>query len=78
MDTIKGITVKELKELCDKLVSEGFGDKQVMVSKDDEGNGYHMLYDPQVITDSGTLNKIKMYGLFDEWVDNPDDVIIFG
>ena len=79
MDTIKGITVKELKELCDELISGGFGNKQVMVSKDDEGNGYHVLYET-VVTDRDTLYKLKAYGLFDNWNSNidPDDVIILG
>ena len=38
------ITVKELMELCSEEISKGYGNRQIYISRDDEGNGYHGLY----------------------------------
>lgn len=40
----KPITVKQLLEYCKKQVKEGNGDRVIMISDDDEGNGYHYLW----------------------------------
>lgn len=41
---MKPITVKQLMMLCSKQVQKGNGDKVIMISNDDEGNGYHYLW----------------------------------
>ena len=41
---MKGLTIKQLKEACDKLIKEGKGDKHILISSDDEGNEYHELF----------------------------------
>ena len=41
---MKPITVKELYKLCEEEITEGNGDKVIMLSQDDEGNGYHYLW----------------------------------
>lgn len=38
------ITVKELLELCKQAVKEGHGAKHIVISDDNEGNGYHGLF----------------------------------
>ena len=38
------LTVKELKKLCEDQIKKGNGDKIIMISDDDEGNGYHYLW----------------------------------
>lgn len=38
------ITVKELYKDCEKQIKKGNGDKVIMISDDDEGNGYHYLW----------------------------------
>jgi hypothetical protein len=40
----KPITVRQLKTLCDKEILKGNGDRVIMISDDDEGNGYHYLW----------------------------------
>lgn len=37
-------TVKQLLELCREQVKMGNGDKTVLITCDDEGNGVHVLY----------------------------------
>ena len=39
------VTIKELLELCKEQIAKGNGDKIILLSNDDEGNGYHeMIY----------------------------------
>ena len=38
------MTVKELMIECDRLVKKGMGDRNILISNDDEGNGYHHLF----------------------------------
>ena len=38
------LTVKELADACNKQIAKGNGDRVIMISNDDEGNGYHYLW----------------------------------
>lgn len=40
----KPLTVKELAKLCQEEIKKGHGDCSIMISDDDEGNGYHYLW----------------------------------
>ena len=40
----KGITVKELYLMLAAQVTKGNGDKHILISDDDEGNGFHTLF----------------------------------
>lgn len=41
---MKPLTVKDLLEACVDEVERGNADKVIMISDDDEGNGYHYLW----------------------------------
>ena len=38
------IKVKELYKMCEEQINKGNGDKKVLISADDEGNGFHHLF----------------------------------
>ena len=38
------ITINELKKLCEEQIKKGNGNKKILISDDDEGNGYHELF----------------------------------
>lgn len=38
------ITVKELLKACEEQVAKGNGNKGILLSRDDEGNGYHSCF----------------------------------
>lgn len=40
----KGITVNELYLMCKEQIKKGNGTKHIIISDDDEGNGYHTLF----------------------------------
>lgn len=37
------MTVKELAKFCNDAVQKGLGEKDIMISSDDEGNDWHYL-----------------------------------
>ena len=41
---MKPLRVKDLYKLCKEEISKGNGDMVVMLSDDDEGNGYHYCW----------------------------------
>ena len=40
----KGLTVKDLAYACKIEIAKGNGDKHILITTDDEGNGYHTLF----------------------------------
>ena len=41
---MKPITIEELYKECIKQIKKGNGEKVIMISNDDEGNGYHYMW----------------------------------
>lgn len=41
---MNAITVEELSAFCKNEIKKGNGKKQILISQDDEGNGYHGLF----------------------------------
>ena len=40
----KQITVKDLLEMCKNEIKKGNGNKHIVISDDNEGNGYHGMF----------------------------------
>lgn len=40
----KNMTIKELRDHLSKFVKAGLGDLQIVISDDNEGNGFHGLF----------------------------------
>lgn len=83
---MRELTVKDLLQLCMKECRKGNGDKVIMISDDDEGNGYHYLYYSfQLATelskpfeyDGKMIDPGKINGL-NENVAKEEDTIILG
>lgn len=71
-----GITVEELHGLVKEQIAKGNGDKSILISTDDEGNGFHTLF--YGFEDNyETLKEFKGYGLFHDDND-PRNVVILG
>ena len=41
---MKQLTINDLLRVCQQKVKEGHGNKKILISTDDEGNGYHELF----------------------------------
>ena len=48
-----GITVRDLRKFCEKQILKGNGDKHILISDDDEGNGFHTLFHGFIDSDLG-------------------------
>lgn len=66
--------VHELAEQLNILVAEGFADLDVMAAKDEEGNGYHGVFD--VETRHFNTEHVEEYG-WSEDIPEEDVVIIW-
>ena len=64
------VTVERLLKLLQKQVAKGNGQKKILLSNDDEGNGFHEMY--YEITEDVAGNDT--WGQFD----NPQDYVILG
>lgn len=57
---MKPITVEQLKKLCESEIKKGNGKKVIMISEDDEGNGYHYLWYQFSSPEDAGLSKIEV------------------
>lgn len=73
---MSGITVKVLKELVDEQIKLGNGNKEVLLSCDDEGNGYHTLF-YGFEDELDTIKQLREWGMFHDNND-PNNVVILG
>ena len=75
---MKMLTINDLAELVNEEIKKGNGTKKIMLSDDDEGNGYHGLYFAFTPTDkifSGSFPPSLPYGVNK---DDLKDYIILG
>lgn len=67
-------TVRQLKIACEKEILKGNGNKVIMISNDDEGNGFHYLFFGFTPYDS----EIDMNDDIDERIASKNKTIILG
>lgn len=70
---MKQITVKELLKLCQEQIEKGNGDKNIVLSDDPEGNGYHGMF--YGFTDN---SEDFIDDIYDSETKGFDDTIILG
>ena len=70
----KGRTVKELFEACKLQIAKGNGDKYILISNDDEGNGFHTLF--YLITDNAETIGYALESEHDSHT--ADEVVVLG
>ena len=77
----KNITVKELRDRLDKYVRAGLGERQIVISDDNEGNGFHGLFYEITIINETSSEEDKAYYrdlIHDSCTDNLDDIAFLG
>lgn len=73
---MKQLTLKELLNLIALAIKEGNGDKKVIISNDNEGNGYHGLFYGVTEIDGEMADAIK--GLVEDSDTDLNNLIILG
>ena len=82
---MKALTVNDLKKECEKQIEMGNGNRVIMISEDDEGNGYHYLW-YSFVTPEEMEKPVKINGkdfsiefnYHDEDVAKKEDTIVLG
>lgn len=73
---MKTVTVNHLLKLCQMEIAKGNGEKKIMLSNDDEGNGFHECFftfaDPK---DAGIEPYLLPYGVTEK---NVGEYLILG
>ena len=65
--------VKDLFEFCKQAIKDGHGDKNIVISDDNEGNGYHGLFYQFTPVDDNFTDDI-----YDSVTNSSKDTIILG
>lgn len=74
----KPLTIRELKNLCNEEIRKGNGDKAIMISDDDEGNGYHYLWYSFIEAKELVSQFMKEEDIVDSRVSTIDNTMILG
>ena len=73
------ITVKVLYDLIQGEIKKGNGDKLIVLSDDNEGNGYHGMYFGFTSSPKAVKENIEASnGVYDSDSDNPKEIVILG
>lgn len=71
------MTVIELRDECNRIIKNGFGDYNVVLSKDDEGNGYRDLFFP-FMTGREAVQTAIAFSCTPYDVSDPEHSVILG
>ena len=83
---MKALTINDLMNECKKQIKLGNGNKTIMISQDDEGNGYHYLWysfttmeqmEEPITMPSGKTFEYE-FEFVDERIAKKEDTIILG
>lgn len=69
------LTVKELAAMLAEAVRNGYGDKKIVISDDNEGNGYHGLFYGLTVND---VESVAGGMIYDSQETNPEKLVILG
>ena len=72
---MKQLTVKDLLAICKKEVQNGNGDRIIVISDDNEGNGYHgMFYGFTVVKEEDK----DYYQIYDSQETDTNKIVVLG
>lgn len=71
------MTVRELKKCCESAIKDGFGDHNVVLANDDEGNGYRDLFYP-FMTNQEMVKSAIAFSCTPHDVSDPEHSVILG
>ena len=69
------VTINQLKMLCEKEIKKGNGNKMIVLSDDNEGNGYHGMFYGFTEIEKG---EEQYFDIYDSVSENINEIIILG
>lgn len=73
---MKVITINDLLNECKKQIAKGNGNKKILISNDDEGNGFHQLFYGFTPIIKDGKNMLENYPATTPCVDAKDYIIL--
>lgn len=73
---MNGLTVKDLLRECQRAIRNGYGNKIVLISQDDEGNGFHTLWYGLQCDKKEVKETLEWCPAHDD--NDADDVVLLG
>lgn len=70
---MKELTVNDLLNACNELKKNGYGDKKILISADDEGNYFHELF---CLFQTDNLDEWEENGALPSGIDINDYVML--
>ena len=70
------LTVKDLFNQCKEQIAKGNGDKKIMISQDDEGNGYHYLFYGMISGEEMREDDMFMMSVDEDYVPIEDTMVL--
>ena len=70
------LTVKDLFNQCKAQIAKGNGDKKIMISQDDEGNGYHYLFYGMISGEEMREDDMFMMSVDEDYVPIEDTMVL--
>lgn len=70
------ITINQLYVMCLYQMNKWNWDKHIMITTDDEWNGYHNLF-YWFVYDKDEIDNVLEYSYLDEWIDK-DKIVLLG
>lgn len=70
------LTIKDLYNLCKEQITKGNADKKIMISDDDEGNGYHYLFYGMVSGEEMRDDDAFMMSVDNNYVSIKDTIVL--
>lgn len=71
---MKQMTIKELSMIANKCVKDGYGDRMLVISDDNEGNGFHGLFYGITVKDIESYKDL----IYDSTTDDMNKIAILG
>ena len=71
------LTINQLLELCKEQVKSGNWDKKILISKDDDGNGYHNLY-YSFTDDYDEIKEVRDFYWIGDIMDDLENYVLLG
>ena len=70
------LTVKDLYNQCKEQIAKGNGDKKIMISQDDEGNGYHYLFYGMITGEEMKEDDMFLMSIDEDYVPIEDTIVL--
>ena len=78
MNVNYAVTVRKLYEDCKRVIKNGGGNKEILITSDDECNSYHALWYTFIDDSSEVSDMLKLTPVDNYDIDNANNIVLLG